>query len=168
MPSVLQVAKDLGNKHLKYAPKANQYQIKHVINIYEDRKNVPRHVVEKTVMALYMPSAFGRVGKRGKLGKADEIYEDFRSRCQNSKANPEDDLNILSDSPSNCLKGRISKLEPQETTNRGSCSSHRRAIETPTGPRSSNTRRRSVSSKKDPANTSKPSATDCCNIGLGT
>ena len=95
MPSVLQVAKDLGNKHLKYAPKANQYQIKHVINIYEDRKNVPRHVVEKTVMALYLPSAFGRVGKQGKLGKADEIYEDFVSRYQDNKAYPEDFVRTL-------------------------------------------------------------------------
>ena len=151
-----------------YAPTNQPRQYHTCHKKTKKRRNVPKHMVEKTVMALYMPSAFGRVGKRGKLGKADEIYEDFRSRCQNSKANPEDDLNILSDSPSNCLKGRISKLEPQETTNRGSCSSHRRAIETPTGPRSSNTRRRSVSSKKDPANTSKPSATDCCNIGLGT
>ncbi|MFM7978220.1 MAG: hypothetical protein ACKPKO_02800, partial [Candidatus Fonsibacter sp.] len=32
---------------------------------------------EKVVMALYMPSAFGRIGKNGKLGKADDIYEEF-------------------------------------------------------------------------------------------
>ena len=35
-------------------------------------------------MSLYMPSAFGRVGKRGTPGKADEIYEDFVGRYQDS------------------------------------------------------------------------------------
>jgi len=41
-------------------------------------------------MALYMPSAFGRVGKRGKPGKAEEICEDFVSRYENNSAYPED------------------------------------------------------------------------------
>ena len=45
-------------------------------------RNVPRNIAEKAVMALYLPSAFGRVGKRGKPGKADEIYEDFVSIYQ--------------------------------------------------------------------------------------
>ncbi|MFM7989907.1 MAG: hypothetical protein ACKPKO_62395, partial [Candidatus Fonsibacter sp.] len=35
-------------------------------------------------MALYLPSAFGRVGKRGKLGKADEMYEEFISKYQDT------------------------------------------------------------------------------------
>ncbi|MFM7986928.1 MAG: hypothetical protein ACKPKO_47200, partial [Candidatus Fonsibacter sp.] len=35
-------------------------------------------------MALYLPSAFGRVGKRGKLGKADEMYEEFISIYQDT------------------------------------------------------------------------------------
>ena len=73
MPSILQVAKNLRNKYLNYTPKANQEKITHVIQIYRDRRNVPRNIVEKAVMALYLPSAFGRVGKRGKQGKAEEI-----------------------------------------------------------------------------------------------
>ena len=40
------------------------------------------NTAENVVMALYLPSAFGRVGKRGKLGKADEIYEVFIRRYQ--------------------------------------------------------------------------------------
>ena len=95
MPSVLQVAKDLEHKYLKYAPKANQEKIKEVIGIYKNRRNVPKHIVEKTVMALYVPSASGRVGKRGKSSKADEIYEDFLSRYQTNKAYPEDDRKTL-------------------------------------------------------------------------
>ena len=35
-------------------------------------------------MALYLPSAFGRVGKRGKLGKADEMYEEFISKYRDT------------------------------------------------------------------------------------
>ena len=41
-------------------------------------------------MALYMPSAFGRVGKRGKPGKADEICEDFVSIYQGYNTYPTD------------------------------------------------------------------------------
>ena len=41
-------------------------------------------------MALYLPSAFGRVGKRGKPSKAEEIYEDFLSIYQDNNAYPED------------------------------------------------------------------------------
>ena len=41
-------------------------------------------------MALYKPSAFGRVGKRAKPSKADEIYEDFASRCQDDNTYPTD------------------------------------------------------------------------------
>ena len=41
-------------------------------------------------MALYLPSAFGRVGKRGKPGKADEIYEDFVSKYENIDMHPPD------------------------------------------------------------------------------
>ena len=41
-------------------------------------------------MALYLPSAFGRVGKRGKPGKADEIYEDFVSKYENIDMYPPD------------------------------------------------------------------------------
>ena len=59
---VLQVAQNLEEKYLKYSPTANQEKIKRVIQIYKDRKNVPRNVAEKAVMALYLPSAFGRVG----------------------------------------------------------------------------------------------------------
>ena len=79
MPSVFQVA-----EHPKWlmhrAPKANREQIQSVIDIYTNRRNVPRNIAEKVVTALYMPSMFGRVGKRGKLGKAEDIYEDFLGR----------------------------------------------------------------------------------------
>ena len=47
-----------------------------MVNVYKDRRSVPKHIVERTAMALYLPSAFGRVGKRGKPGKAEVIYED--------------------------------------------------------------------------------------------
>ena len=90
MPSITQVAQNLEDKDLKYAPKANQEKIKHVIQIYRDRRSVPRHIVEKAVMALYLPSAFGRVGKKGKLGKAEETYEDFVSRYQDDNSYPTD------------------------------------------------------------------------------
>ena len=84
MPSVIQVAKNLENKYLNSAPRANQDNIKRVIHLYRDNKNVTRTTVEKVVMALYLPSAFGRAGKKGKLGKADEIYEEFISRYQDT------------------------------------------------------------------------------------
>ena len=57
--------------------------------------NVPRNIAEKAAMALYMPSAFGRVGKRGKPGKADEIYEDFVSRYENNSDYREEGLKTL-------------------------------------------------------------------------
>ena len=78
MPSVLQFAQNLEDKYLAYAPKANQEKIKRDIQIYKDRSNVPQNIVEKVVMALYLPSAFGRVGQKGMPGKADEIYEDLQ------------------------------------------------------------------------------------------
>ena len=90
MPSITQVAQHLEDKYLKYATKHNQENIKHAIHIYRDRRNVPRNIVEKAVMALYLPSAFGRVGKKGKLGKAEEIYEDFVSRYQDDNSYPTD------------------------------------------------------------------------------
>ena len=68
MPIVIQVAQNLENKYLTGAPKANR-EIKRVIQIYRDNKNVIRNIAEKVVMSLYLPSAFGRVGKKGKPGK---------------------------------------------------------------------------------------------------
>ena len=59
------------------------------MQIYRDRRNVPRNFAEKAVMALYLPSAFGRVGKRGKPSKAKEIYEDFVIIYQDSNSYPE-------------------------------------------------------------------------------
>ncbi len=82
MPSVIQVAKNLENKYLKSAPKANREKIKRVIQIFRDNPSVTRNNAEKVVMALYLPSAFGSVGKKGKLGKADEIYKGFISKYQ--------------------------------------------------------------------------------------
>ena len=52
MPSVMQVAQNLENKYTKYAPKANQEKLKHAIQIYKDRRNVPRNVAERAAMAL--------------------------------------------------------------------------------------------------------------------
>ena len=77
MPSVIQVAQNLENKYLISAPRANQKKIKRVIHIHNDNNNVTRNTAEKVVMALYLPSAFWRVGKKGKPGRADNIYEDF-------------------------------------------------------------------------------------------
>ena len=90
MQSIMQVAQNLEDKYLKYAPKANQEKIAHVIQIYRDRRSVPRNIVKKAVIVLYLPSAFGRVGKKGKLGKAEEIYEDFVSRYQDDNTYPTD------------------------------------------------------------------------------
>ena len=89
MPSNIQVAQHLENKYLNGAPKANREKIKRVIQIYRDNKNVTRNIAEKMVMSLYLPSAFGRVGKKGKPGKADEIYEEFVSRYQDDSADIE-------------------------------------------------------------------------------
>ena len=41
-------------------------------------------------MALYLPSAFGRVGKRGKPSKTDEIYTGFVSIYQDDNRGPTD------------------------------------------------------------------------------
>ena len=43
-------------------------------------------------MALYLPSAFGRVGKQGKQGMADEIYEDLLSRYQDNNVEQRETL----------------------------------------------------------------------------
>ena len=82
MPSVIQVAEYLENKYLNSAPKAMRENIKRVIHIYRNNRNVTRNTAEKVVMDLYLPSAFGHVEQRGKPGKADEIYEDFVIRYQ--------------------------------------------------------------------------------------
>ena len=84
MPSMLQVAQNLENKYLNSAPRANREKIKNVIQIYRNYRNVTRNNAERIVMALYLPSAFGRVGKKWKLGKADEMYEEFISRYQDT------------------------------------------------------------------------------------
>ena len=89
MPSVAQVAQNLENRYISGAPKANKEKIKHVIQIYKENKNVTRNIVEKVVMSLYLPSAFGVVGKRGKPRKADEMYDDFVSRYQDNSADTE-------------------------------------------------------------------------------
>ena len=85
MPSKQQVATNLETKYLNSAPKKNREKIRNVIQIFRDSNNVTRNTAEKVVMALYLPSAFGHVGKKGKPGKADEIYEDFVSRYQDSE-----------------------------------------------------------------------------------
>ncbi len=77
MPSRRQLAEALETKYLDRAPRANQDKIRNAIEIYRNNKNVTRANAEKIVMALYLPSAFGRVGKRGKLGKADECTRSF-------------------------------------------------------------------------------------------
>ena len=42
----------LENKYLTGAPKANREQIKRVIQIYRDNKNVTNNIVEKVAMSL--------------------------------------------------------------------------------------------------------------------
>ena len=73
MPSAVHIAQNLENRHISVAPKANRENIKHVIQIYRENNNVTKNIVEKVVMSLYLPSAFGLVGKRGKPSKADEM-----------------------------------------------------------------------------------------------
>ena len=90
MPSIIQVAQHLEDTYLKYAAKTNQEKITQFIQIYRDRRNVPTNIVEKAVMVLFLPSAFGRVGKKGKLGKEEEIYEDWVSRYQDDNTYPTD------------------------------------------------------------------------------
>ncbi|MFM7982173.1 MAG: hypothetical protein ACKPKO_22925, partial [Candidatus Fonsibacter sp.] len=65
-------------------PEPIERRLKNVIQIYRNNRNVTRHNAEKVVMALYLPSAFGRVGKKGKLGKAGDMYEEFISRYQDT------------------------------------------------------------------------------------
>ena len=89
MPSVVQVAQNLENIYLNGAPKANREKIKRVINLQKKNKNVTRIIAEKVVMSLYLPSAFGHVGKRGKPRKADEVYDEFVSRYQDTNADTE-------------------------------------------------------------------------------
>ena len=62
------------------------YRTLHVINIYNIRRNVTHHIVEDTVLALYLPSAFCRKGKRGKPSKADKIHKDFIDKYQDNDA----------------------------------------------------------------------------------
>ena len=73
MPSRRQLAESLETRYLNSAPRANQDKIRNAIEIYRNNRNVTRANAEKIVMALYLPSAFGRVGKRGK-----------RTRCTRS------------------------------------------------------------------------------------
>ena len=84
MPRRSKLAEALETKYLNSAPRANQDKIRNAIEIYRNNKNVTRANAEKIVMALYLPSAFGRVGKRRKLGKADEMYEEFISKYQDT------------------------------------------------------------------------------------
>ena len=72
MPSVVQIAQNLENRYLSGAPKANQEKIKHVIQLYRENNNVTKNIAEKVVMSLYLPSAFGHVGKKGKPGKGGQ------------------------------------------------------------------------------------------------
>ena len=85
MPSKIQDATNLENKYLNSAPKKNREKIRNVIQIFRDSNNVTRNTAEKVVMALYLPSAFGHVGKKGKPDKADDIYEDFVSRYKDAQ-----------------------------------------------------------------------------------
>ena len=82
------MAQNLDKRYLKDAPKANQEKSKRSIQIYKDRRNVPNNIVQKAVMALYLPLACGRVGKRGKPSKAEEIYADFVSEYQYDRNYP--------------------------------------------------------------------------------
>ena len=84
MPRRSKLAEALETKYLNSAPRANQDKIRNAIEIYRNNRNVTRANAEKIVMALYLPSAFGRVGKRGKLGKADEMYEEFISKYRDT------------------------------------------------------------------------------------
>ena len=88
MPSVVQIAQNLENRYISGAPKANQEKIKRVIQLYRENKNVTRNIAEKVVMSLYLPSAFGHGGKRGKPRKADEMYDELVSRYQDTKQTP--------------------------------------------------------------------------------
>ena len=83
MPSVVQVAQNLEYRYISGAPKANKEKIKRVIQVYREHNNVTRNIAEKVVVSLYLPSAFGHVGKRGKPRKADEmLYADTKTPAQ--------------------------------------------------------------------------------------
>ncbi len=69
--------------------KKNREKTRNVIQIFRDSYNVTRNTAEKVVMALYLPSAFGHVGKKGKPDKADDIYDDFVSRYKDDNADIE-------------------------------------------------------------------------------
>ncbi len=50
--------------------------------------NVPKHVVETTVMALYKHSPFGRARQRETPSKANDIYEDFIKQTETTRPIP--------------------------------------------------------------------------------
>ena len=79
MPSVVQVAENLEYRYLYGAPKANRENNKRVIQIYRENNNVTRNIAEKVVMSLYLPSAFGQVGKMGQTKKGGR---DVRRVCE--------------------------------------------------------------------------------------
>ena len=88
MPSVIQVA-----TCLKQIPKlctANHaIPDAHTPKAYtHTEENVPNHIVEQVVMALCLPSAFGRIGKRGELGKAGNINKDLSMLIQTQQGLP--------------------------------------------------------------------------------
>ncbi|MFM7859127.1 MAG: hypothetical protein ACKO96_46195, partial [Flammeovirgaceae bacterium] len=66
------------------APRANREKTKNGIHIYKNNRNVNRKNAKKGVMTVHIPLAFSRVGKKGKLGKADEMYEEFISIYQDT------------------------------------------------------------------------------------
>ncbi|MFM7984652.1 MAG: hypothetical protein ACKPKO_35545 [Candidatus Fonsibacter sp.] len=76
-------------------PEPTERISKSVIHIYKNNRNVTRNKSENMVMALYLPSAFGRVGKKGKLGKADEIYYDFISVYQDTNVEQRERLSRI-------------------------------------------------------------------------
>ena len=64
MPSKIRAAQNLERKITQRLPKANREKMKRVIQIYRDNKNVTRNIAKKVVMSLYLPSAFGRLGRK--------------------------------------------------------------------------------------------------------
>ena len=129
-------------------------KIKRAIQIYRENKNVTRHLAEKVVMSLYLPSAFRRVGKRGKPGKTDNIYEDFVSRYQHDSAYIE-----RTNKQRPGIK-RNYQLRVVLFTQAGS--------KTPKRNRSNKTRRWSESSRRDRASTTEPSTRGCCSTERDT
>jgi hypothetical protein len=143
MPSKIKVAQQLENKYLNSAPKANRENIKRVRHTYRNNRNVTINIAEKVVMALYLPSAFGHVGKKGEPGKADEIYEDFLSRYQESNAEQRE---------------RISGIKRN----------YQLRVVLPTRNLYHKTRRRRGASSRESGNTTEPSARGCCSTGRDT